>query len=105
MPNVKRESIVWFEDLAGNVVYVGDRVAVAVASKYYNGLRLGEVLEVTGVWDAVKSAWTGIRVKVNVDTTSRGGWAGHSYNMATGQWESKPYVKTYDAASRVVKIS
>ena len=98
----ERAEIAFFTDLAGNEVYVGDRVAVAVASKYYDGLRLGNVLEITGRFDDEAGKYVDIRVKVRVDTTT--GFAGSKFNYETKQWESKPYFKTYDAANRVVKI-
>jgi hypothetical protein len=99
----KREQISWFEDLAGNDVFVGDRVAVAVSSRSYTGLRLGEVLEVTGIWDDRDCEWTHIRVKVQVEMTSD--LAGLKYNRETKQWGRKPYIQTYDAADRIVKLS
>jgi hypothetical protein len=98
----ERVQIAWFEDLAGKMVACGDRVAVAVASNYYDGLRLGTVLEITGIWNADKGKYGDIRAKVEVDKAT--GLVGAKYNREAGQWETKPYFKTYDIAKRIVRI-
>lgn len=85
----ERQEITFFVDLDGNEVYVGDQVAAAANNS--GGLRIGEVLKITGVYhDGI--GYRRIRVKVRVTKTS----GGVSYGP-------KPYNMTYDGDS-VVKL-
>lgn len=93
---VRREKVAFFTDAVGNDAFIGDRVAVAVA-KPVRALRIGEVLEITGCF--YDGNWRDVRVKVKVDH-KRG-----RYNPATGRYEDTTFIKTYDAANRVVKVA
>jgi hypothetical protein len=75
----KLEEVMVLNDLAK----VGDRVAIAVgAGRYGTGMRTGTILEIP---DAK-------HVKVRVEQTS-------GYSLS-----SMPYVKTFDAPKRMVKL-
>lgn len=96
----ERVEIAFFHDIIGRMAAVGDQVAVAVASRRYTGLRIGELLKITGVFR--DDAYRDIRVTVRVTTTTDG--AGERYNTETRSWERQDYTFTYDAANRVVKL-
>jgi hypothetical protein len=98
----ERVKIAWFHDIQGNEVNVGDRIAVAVSGDSYKGLRIGEVLEMTGVWEAGKSEPSRVRVKVQVENTSD--HAGWKYDPDSKTYKAKPYVQTYDVDKRVVLV-
>jgi hypothetical protein len=73
-------------------IEVGDRIAVAVSTgRYGNGMRVGEVLEVTNV-RVTPGGKMRQEVKLRVEQSS--GW---SFNGV-------PYVRTFDTPGRMVKL-
>lgn len=90
MGKSERQSLKFFTDIDGKVVFEGDWVAAAARNS--GGLRIGEVLEITGVYMGDGIGFRRIRVKVRVEKASGG--------VSFGP---KPYIMTYDGDS-VVKI-
>lgn len=100
MGDNKTASLAYFTDLAGQHVWVGQRVAVA--ARNYGGLRLGRVVEITGVYrNGV--GYENIRVKVKVSKAT-GGWIGERWNPDTNRMEPKPYSMWYDGGA-VVRLN
>lgn len=94
-----REDIAYYRDIAGNLVSVGD--GVAAATRNASGLRVGEVLKITGRY-ASGIGYRQVRVQVRVEITGNS-MAGQKYNKETHSWEAKPFTMTYDGES-VVKL-
>lgn len=90
MGKSERQSLNFFTDLDGNTVFEDDWVACAVNNS--GGLRIGRVLEITGVYMGDGKGFRRIRVKVRVEKTTPG-----------VSWGGKPYTMTYDGDS-VVKL-
>jgi len=88
---MERVELTHFKDLDGNLVYKGNRVAIAVYSKWYRGLRVGKVISITGY--PGDGGYKKIRVKVKVDESSQ-----------TMFGSDKSYLKTYDLDNRIVKV-
>lgn len=99
MGKSERQPLNFFTDLDGNTVFEDDWVAAAAGN--YGGLRIGRVLEITGVYKGDGQGFKCIRVKVQIEKAT--GLTGQKYNKETERWEPKPYTMTYDGES-VVKL-
>lgn len=95
----ERQHLAYFRGLDGRLIARGDRVAATCRN--YGGLRIGEVLEITGAYEFA-IGYRDIQVKVRVELASDPR-VGVKYDPLTGKFMPKPYTMTYDA-TRVVRL-